>query len=124
MSKPMFFYAGIYGNAGDAAADCADIQKLHGSKAIGLYDAQIIVRRPTAALESRRPRSRSSTEPGRRGRRGRSGDPVPRPASSRGRRRCCRLGVGAYAAHRPRHEPQGGQAHRREAGMRATRRSS
>ena len=44
MSKPMFFYAGIYSDAGDAAADCADIQKLHGSGAIGSYDAQIIVR--------------------------------------------------------------------------------
>ena len=44
MSKPMFFYAGIYDNAGDAAADCAAIQKLHGSHTIGSYDAQIIVR--------------------------------------------------------------------------------
>ena len=44
MSKPMFFYAGVYDDAEDAAADCADIQRLHGSQSIGSYDAQIIVR--------------------------------------------------------------------------------
>ena len=50
MSKPMFFYTGIYGDAGDAAADCADIKKLHESKAIGSYDAQIIVREPDGSV--------------------------------------------------------------------------
>ena len=50
MSKPMFFYTGIYSDAGDAAADCADIKTLHESKAIGSYDAQIIVREPDGSV--------------------------------------------------------------------------
>ena len=46
MSKPMFFYAGVYGSATDAAADCDAIKRLNDSGAIGSYDSAIIIREP------------------------------------------------------------------------------
>ena len=44
MSKPMFFYAGVYGSETDAAADCAAIKRLNDSGAIGSFDSAIIVK--------------------------------------------------------------------------------
>jgi len=46
MSKPMFFYAGVYTDASDAAADLTAIKSLNDSKAIGSYDSEIIVKKP------------------------------------------------------------------------------
>jgi uncharacterized membrane protein len=46
MSKPMFFYAGVYTDASDAAADLKAIKSLNDSKAIGSYDSEIIVKKP------------------------------------------------------------------------------
>jgi uncharacterized membrane protein len=44
MADPMFFYAGVYANAADAEADYEAVKELHGSKAIGSYDAAIVER--------------------------------------------------------------------------------
>ena len=115
MSKPMFFYAGIYSDAGDAAADCADIQKLHGSGAIGSYDAQIIVREADGSVrvtKTEKPVEHGAWVGAAAGAGAAILFPVLLPAvvvACRRRRRRLRR------AHRPRHEPQGGQAHRREA---------
>ena len=46
MSKPMFFYAGVYGNASDAEVDCDAIKRLNDTDAIGSYDSAIIVKKP------------------------------------------------------------------------------
>lgn len=46
MAHPMFFYAGVYDDAGVADADYEVIKALHGGNAIGSYDAAIIVREP------------------------------------------------------------------------------
>jgi uncharacterized membrane protein len=42
MSKPMFFYAGVYDGVADADADYESIKALHAGKAIGSYDSAII----------------------------------------------------------------------------------
>ena len=44
MSKPMFFYAGVYDNASDAEADCDAIKSLNDSGAIGSYNSAVIVK--------------------------------------------------------------------------------
>lgn len=46
MSKPMFFYAGVYDNPTDAEADTNAIKSLNDSDAIGSYDSAIIVKQP------------------------------------------------------------------------------
>jgi uncharacterized membrane protein len=51
MSKPMFFYAGVYNDATDAEADVEAIKELHHSKAIGSYDSSIITRKPNGEVE-------------------------------------------------------------------------
>jgi uncharacterized membrane protein len=45
MSKPMFFYAGVYDSVSDAQADCDAIKKLNDSGAIGSYDSAIITKK-------------------------------------------------------------------------------
>jgi uncharacterized membrane protein len=42
MSKPMFYYAGVYDSVTDAEADLAAIKALNDSDAIGSYDSAII----------------------------------------------------------------------------------
>src|SRR5512133_3773972 len=44
MSKPMFFYAGVYESATDAEADLEAIKRLNDTKAIGSYDSAIVVK--------------------------------------------------------------------------------
>jgi uncharacterized membrane protein len=46
MSKPMFFYAGVYDSASDAEADCDAIKSLNDSGAIGSYNSAVIVKEP------------------------------------------------------------------------------
>lgn len=42
MSKPMFFYVGVYDDPSDAEADYAAVRALHSGDIIGSYDAAII----------------------------------------------------------------------------------
>jgi uncharacterized membrane protein len=42
MSKPMFFFAGVYEDVHDAEADYAAIRALHAADIIGSYDAAIV----------------------------------------------------------------------------------
>ena len=51
MAKPMFFYAGVYGNVADADADYEAIKSLHGGGAIGSYDSAVIVHRPDGGIQ-------------------------------------------------------------------------
>ncbi len=51
MSKPMFFYAGVYDNVSDAEADVEAIKELHHSKAIGSYDSEIITKKPNGEVK-------------------------------------------------------------------------
>src|SRR5215210_7079374 len=44
MAKPMFFYAGVYDNVGDADADYEAIKALHAGDAIASYDSAIITK--------------------------------------------------------------------------------
>lgn len=45
MSKPMFFYAGVYEDLQSAEADYAAIKALHSADLIGTYDAAVISRK-------------------------------------------------------------------------------
>ena len=51
MSKPMFFYAGIYDNANDADTDLRAIKALNDSGAIGSYDAELITKKPNGEVK-------------------------------------------------------------------------
>ena len=51
MSKPMFFYAGVYTDASDAQADLKSIKSLNESKAIGSYDSEIILKEPDGNIK-------------------------------------------------------------------------
>jgi uncharacterized membrane protein len=51
MSKPMFFYAGVYTDATDAQADLKSIKSLNESKAIGSYDSEIILKEPDGNIK-------------------------------------------------------------------------
>jgi uncharacterized membrane protein len=51
MSKPMFFYAGIYADLQDAQADYAAIKALHSAKIIGSYDAAVISRKADGTVK-------------------------------------------------------------------------
>jgi uncharacterized membrane protein len=44
MSKPMFFFAGVYDDVADADADYEAIKALHSGDAIGSYDSAIITK--------------------------------------------------------------------------------
>ena len=51
MSKPMFFYAGVYSDASDADDDVRAIKALNDSGAIGSYDAAIITKKPNGEVK-------------------------------------------------------------------------
>jgi len=51
MSKPMFFYAGVYNDATDADADVRAIKTLNDSGAIGSYDSAIITKKPNGEVK-------------------------------------------------------------------------
>src|SRR5919109_3765899 len=51
MSKPMFFYAGVYDNVADADADYEAIKALHAGDAIGSYDSAIISKQPDGKVK-------------------------------------------------------------------------
>jgi len=51
MSKPMFFYAGVYDDATDAEADTGAIKALKDSGAIGSYDTAIITKKPNGEIK-------------------------------------------------------------------------
>jgi uncharacterized membrane protein len=51
MSKPMFFYAGVYDSASDAEADTQAIKALKDSGAIGSYDTEIITKKPNGEIK-------------------------------------------------------------------------
>lgn len=51
MSKPMFFYAGVYNDASDAEADTRAIKALKDSDAIGSYDSTIITKKPNGEVK-------------------------------------------------------------------------
>jgi len=44
MSKPMFFYVGIYPDPTAAETDCNNIKRLYDADAIGSYDSAILVK--------------------------------------------------------------------------------
>lgn len=51
MSKPMFFFAGVYQNVQSAEADYAAIKALHSADIIGTYDAAVISRKPDGTVK-------------------------------------------------------------------------
>jgi uncharacterized membrane protein len=51
MSKPMFFFAGVYDDAADADADYEAIKALHAGDAIGSYDSAIITKQPDGKVK-------------------------------------------------------------------------
>lgn len=51
MSKPMFFYAGVYDTVADADADYESIKALHAGDAIGSYDSAIISKQPDGKVK-------------------------------------------------------------------------
>jgi uncharacterized membrane protein len=51
MSKPMFFFAGVYDNVADADADYETIKALHSGDAIGSYDSAIISKQPDGKVK-------------------------------------------------------------------------
>jgi uncharacterized membrane protein len=51
MSKPMFFYVGMYDDVADADADYEGIKALHSGKAIGSYDSAIISKEPNGEVK-------------------------------------------------------------------------
>jgi uncharacterized membrane protein len=51
MSKPMFFYAGVYSDTSDADADVRAIKALNDSGAIGSYDSAVIAKKPNGEVK-------------------------------------------------------------------------
>lgn len=51
MSKPMFFFAGVYENVHDAEADYAAIKALHSADVIGSYDAVVVSRNADGSVK-------------------------------------------------------------------------
>lgn len=51
MSKPMFFFAGVYQDVQSAEADYAAIKALHSADIIGSYDAAVISRKADGAVK-------------------------------------------------------------------------
>lgn len=51
MSKPMFFFAGVYQDVQSAEADYAAIKALHSADIIGSYDSAVISRKPDGTVK-------------------------------------------------------------------------
>lgn len=50
MSKPMFFFVGVYQDVKSAEADYASIKALHSAGIIGSYDSAVISRKPDGTV--------------------------------------------------------------------------
>ena len=61
--RPVFLYTAVYDNAADALSDFDAVFDLHAAKAIGTFDAAVIMKEDDK-VQFTRPRSRPSTEPG------------------------------------------------------------
>jgi uncharacterized membrane protein len=52
MSKPMFFYAGVYKDVETAEADYAAVKALHSADIIGSYDAAVVSRAADGSVKA------------------------------------------------------------------------
>ncbi|MGN6371752.1 MAG: DUF1269 domain-containing protein [Solirubrobacteraceae bacterium] len=51
MSKPMFFFVGVYQDVQSAESDYASIKALHSADIIGSYDSAVISRKPDGTVK-------------------------------------------------------------------------